>query len=260
MLIAITRPVSASLAHCELTHLTREPIDVARAVVQHAAYERIIASLGATLVRVNGEPDLPDAVFIEDTAIVLDEVAVITRPGAAPRRAETAAVAGVLAAYRPLQHVTPEATLDGGDVLRVGRTLYVGRSGRSNAQGIEQLRAFVAPFEYRVVAVEFTGCLHLKSAVTEVADGALLLNPAWVSAHAFPDCEAISVDGQEPYAANALRVEDTVIYPADYPRTRDRLAKRGLRVTEVECGELAKAEGAVTCCSLVFESDTKRPA
>ena len=128
MWIAITRPVSASLAHCELTHLAREPIDVPRARAQHAAYERLLGSLGASLVRVGPAPDLPDAVFIEDTAVVLDELAVVTRPGAASRRPETDAVASVLASYRPLRTMTAPATLDGGDVLRLGRTLYVGRS------------------------------------------------------------------------------------------------------------------------------------
>ena len=254
MLIAVTRPVSASLAQCELTHLARAPIDVARATAQHAAYEMMLGSLGATVVHVAAADELPDAVFIEDVALVLDENAVLTRPGAPSRRGETRAVAPVLARYRPVQAMTAPATLDGGDVLRLGRTLYVGRSGRTNDPGIEQLRGFVTPFGYRVVPVEFTGCLHLKSAVTELADGALLLNPAWVAAAAFAPREAVAVDAREPYAANALNVAGTVVFPAEFPRTRDRLAARGLTVASVECGELAKAEGAVTCCSLVFEA------
>ncbi|MGH7741504.1 MAG: dimethylarginine dimethylaminohydrolase family protein [Candidatus Eiseniibacteriota bacterium] len=257
MLIAVTRPVSASLERCELTHLTRESIDVARAEEQHAGYERVLASLGATIARVPAAPDLPDAVFIEDTAIVLDELVVITRPGAPSRRPETAAVAAVLAAYRAPQFIrtmTAPTTLDGGDVLRIGRTIYVGCSGRSNAHGIEQLREFVAPFGYHIVPVEFTGCLHLKSAVTEIADGVLLANPAWVSSAAFAGCETQSIDEREPHAANALRIRDAVVFPAQFPRTRERLVRRGIRVTEVDCSELAKAEGAVTCCSLVFET------
>jgi dimethylargininase len=254
MWIALTRPVSPSLAQCELTHLSREPIDVARAVTQHAAYERLLSSLGATLVGVSAAPELPDAVFIEDTAIVLDEVAVITRPGALSRRAESAAVAAVLAAYRPVCSMTAPASLDGGDVLRLGRTLHVGRSSRTNEHGIEQLRSFVAPFGYGVVPVEFTECLHLKSAVAALTDELVLLNPAWVSTAAFPACEVLSVDTLEPYAANALRIGGTIIYPSQYPRTRDRLIERGLRVAVTDCSELAKAEGAVTCCSLIFEA------
>ena len=255
MLIAVTRPVSPSLAQCELTHLSREPIDVARAVIQHAAYEELLSTLGAMVVRVAAAPELPDAVFIEDTAIVLESVAIITRPGAPSRQAESAAVAPVLGKYRPLRALIAPAMLDGGDVLRLGRTLHVGLSSRTNAAGVEQLRNLVAPFDYVVVPVEFTGCLHLKSAVTAVADGVLLLNPAWVSLAAFPDCEALPVDAREPHAANALMIAGALVFPAEFPRTRDRLAKRGIRVVTTPAGELAKAEGGVTCCSLVFEAD-----
>ena len=225
-MIAITRPVSASLAACELTHLAREPITVARAATQHAVYEQLLGSLGATLVQAPAAPDFPDAVFIEDTAVVLDEVAVLTRPGAPSRRGELDDVATVLARYRRLLSMAGPATLDGGDVLRLGRTLYVGRAGRTNDAGIEQLRSLVAPFDYQVIGVAFSGCLHLKSAVTDVADGLLLLNPAWVSADAFAGCEGLPVDEHEPHAANALRFGDRVIFPAQHPRTRDRLRER----------------------------------
>jgi dimethylargininase len=252
--LAVTRPVSPSLAQCELTHLAREPIDIARASAQHAAYERLLDSLGLTVVRVPAAPDLPDAVFVEDTAIVLDEVAIITRPGAPSRRGEIGAVASVLAAHRPVRALEPPATLDGGDVLRLGRTLYVGRSGRSNAHGIEQLRSRVAPFGYEVVPVEFTGCLHLKSAVTTLADGLLLHNPAWVSAAVFPGCEAVVVDECEPHAANALLVDGTIVFPSQHPRTLECLIARGLRVASIDASELGKAEGGVTCCSLIFET------
>jgi dimethylargininase len=254
MLIAVTRPVSATLAQCELTHLAREPIDMARATAQHAAYERLLSSLGATVVGVPAAPDMPDAVFIEDTAIVLDEVAVITRPGAPSRRAEPAAVATALADYRPVCAMEAPGTMDGGDVLLAGRTLYVGRSTRTNSQGIEQLRRFATPFGYRVVPVEFTGCLHLKSAVTALTDVLLLLNPAWVEAAAFSDCAVLAVDEREPYAANALRIGGAIVHPSEFPRTRDRLIAHGLRVATTDCSELAKAEGAVTCCSLIFET------
>jgi len=254
MRIAITRPVSASLAHCELTHLAREPIAVARATAQHAAYEALLRSLGLSLVRVPGAPDHPDAVFIEDTAVVLDEIAVITHPGAASRRGEVPEVATILAQYRPLVAVEAPGTLDGGDVLRLGRTLYVGRSGRTNSQGIEQLGRLAGAFDYRVEAVDFSGCLHLKSAVTELAEGLVLVNPAWVSAAAFPGCEALSIDPGEPSGANALRVAETIVYPSQYPRTLESLSRRGLRVATVDSSELAKAEGGVTCCSLIFDA------
>jgi len=240
-----------------LTHLAREPIDVARAADQHAAYEARLRSHGAAIVRVAASPEFPDAVFIEDTAIVLDEVAVLTRPGAASRRGELAAVAPVLEKYRPVVALESPATLDGGDVLRIGRSLHVGRSSRTNEQGIDELQRLAGPFGYRVVPIDFTGCLHLKSAVTELADGLLLLNPTWVSATAFPGCDAVAIDPGEPHAANALLIGDSVVYPSQYPRTLERLLKRALRVDPIDSSELAKAEGGVTCCSLIF-STTRR--
>jgi dimethylargininase len=259
VLIAVTRPVSPSFAECELTWLVREPIDVGRAVAQHQRYERLLGTLGATVVQAAAAPDHPDAVFVEDAAIVLDEVAVLTRPGAASRRGELPGIELVLAPYRPVVTMTAPATLDGGDVLRLGRVLYVGLSQRTSPDGVEQLRRLVAPHDYRVVAVAFSGCLHLKSAVTDVGDGRLLHNPAWVSAAAFPDCEVIEVDAREPYGANALRISGGVVYPAEHPRTAARLRERGVRVASVECDELAKAEGAVTCCSLLFPPGVSSP-
>ena len=253
-LVAVTRPVSPSLAECELTHLERVPLDVATAVAQHGEYETLLQSLGAGIVRVAAAPECPDAVFIEDTAVVLDDIAVVTRPGMLVRRGELAAVAPVLAKYRTVVAMEAPATLDGGDVLRVGRILYVGRSSRSNDEGIEQLQRLVQQYGYRVVPVDFAGCLHLKSAVTAVSDGVLLMNPEWVAPSAFPECDVIPVDAREPAGANALRIGDTLVHASQFPRTRDLLERRGLRVASLDYSELAKAEGAVTCCSLVFDS------
>jgi len=253
--VAITRPVSASIARCELTHLEREPIDLDLAVVQHEAYETCLRRAGCELVRLPAEPDMPDAVFVEDLAIVLDELAVVTRPGAASRRAEVPSVAEALAHHRSVVTMPAPATLDGGDVLRVGRTLYAGRTARTNGEGISRLAEAVAAFGYRVVEVPVEGCLHLKSAVTLAADGLLLVQPEWVSPAAFdPALERLEVDPSEPYAANVLRVKGTVIMPAAFPRTLERLESRGIRVTTVDVSELAKAEGAVTCCSLIVEA------
>jgi dimethylargininase len=253
MLIALTRPISPTLEQCELTHLAREPIDLARAIAQHATYEQLLTSLGATVARVAAAPEYPDAVFIEDTAIVLDEIAIVTHPGAPSRRGETEAVAEALAQYRPVVAIEAPATLDGGDVLQVGPTLYVGRGGRSNQQGVDQLATLVKPLGYVVVAVDFSGCLHLKSAVSVVAEDVLLINPAWVSAAVFEGCDTIPIDDREPMAANALRIGDAVIYPSQFPRTLELLRQRGLRIAPIDYYELGKAEGGVTCCSLLFE-------
>jgi len=252
-IIAFTRDVSPTIIRCELTHLAREPIDVHRARAQHAEYEAMLARLGCDVRRVLALPDHPDAVFIEDTAVVLPTLAIITRPGAASRREEVDAVAAALAAHRPLARISAPGTLDGGDVLRAGRTLFVGRTPRSNDEGIAQLAAFVAPHGYAVVPVPVTGCLHLKSAVTEVADGVLLINPAWVRPAVFEGWRVIEVDPSEPGAANALRVGGALVYGAAYPRTRARLEAAGLTVHTVDASEVAKAEGAVTCCSVLVD-------
>ena len=253
MPVALVREVSPSLESCELTHLAREPLDVGRARAQHRAYAAVLARLGCDVRWIPEAPDLPDAVFVEDTAVVVDEIAVVTRPGAASRRSETATVAAALAAYRRVVTVAAPATLDGGDVLRVGRTVYVGRSERTNPEGIAQLEQHLAPFGYRVLAASVHGCLHLKSAVTEVADSTLLYNPAWVDPGTFHDVSMLPIDPAEPFAANGLRIGTSLVYPNAFPRTRARMEQRGIDVSVVEVSELAKAEGAVTCCSLVFE-------
>jgi dimethylargininase len=250
--IALTREVSPTLRDCELTHLAREPIDIGRARAQHAAYEEALRALGCRVERLPARPELPDAVFVEDTAVVVEEHAVITRPGAASRRAETESMAQALATYRTVAVQNAPATLDGGDVLRRGRRLFVGRSRRSNEAGVASLRSALEPFGYSVTAVDFDGCMHLQSAVTEVAPGMLLLNPAWVAPGAFGAARVIEVDPQEPFAANGLPVADSLLFPTAFPRTRRRLEEAGLRVVDVDLSELAKAEGAVTCCSIVF--------
>ena len=252
MLIAMTRAVSPRIAECELTHLAREPINPGRARKQHRRYEELLVELGCELQRLPPVPELPDAVFVEDTAVVLDELAVITRPGAESRRAETASVADALKPYRTLFHIEPPGTLDGGDVLRIGKTLYVGLSNRSNLEGIEQLQRIVIAFGYSVNAVRLRDCLHLKSAVTQVADNTLLINRQWVDDASFGSMRLIDVADSEAFAANALRIGDTVIYPEAFPGTRKRLEKQGIRIRTVDASELAKAEGGMTCCSLIF--------
>lgn len=252
--IALTRAVSASIEQCELTHLARTPIDVERARRQHRQYEAALAALGCVVQRLPDLPAQPDAVFVEDTAVILDELAVITNPGVAARRAETESVAAALAAYRPLAAIAPPGTLDGGDVLRVGRRIFVGVTARTNLAGIAQLRALAAPHGYTVTGVALDGCLHLKTAVTQVAEKTLLLNRAWVDTAVFSGFELIDVHPAEPMAANALLLHDAVIFPNAFPRTRERLAARGIPLCGVDADELAKAEGGVTCCSLIVST------
>jgi dimethylargininase len=195
---------------------------------------------------------MPDSVFIEDTAVVLDEIAIIMRPGAASRRDEPAAVADALVPFRPIASIDPPGTLDGGDVLVVNRSIFVGASGRANRAGVDQFRAIAAPFGYSVRIVEISGCLHLKSAVTALPGDVLLVNPAWVSPKAFAGFECIDIDPDESAAANVVRVGGQVLNRAVFPRTAERLMQRGFSVVSVPLTELAKAEGALTCCSIIF--------
>jgi dimethylargininase len=250
--VAVTRKISSAMMRCELTHLQRTAIDLALARAQHHAYEQVLRGLGCQIETLLEEPELPDSVFVEDTAVVLDEVAVITRPGAESRRAETASIAAALGKYRDLVRIESPGTLDGGDVLRVGRTLYVGTSSRSNASGIEQLGTLLRTFGYRVLPAAVHGCLHLKSAVTQVIADALLINSRYVEREQFQGVGFIEVDESEPSGANALMLGKDVIYSSSHPRTAEILRRHGIRVHTVEMSETEKAEGAVTCCSLLL--------
>lgn len=252
MKIAITRQVSPAINQCELTHIARELIDYERARAQHRQYENALHTLGLEIISLNAKPNLPDSVFVEDVALVLDECAIMLNPGAASRRPEVASVERALAPHRDIFRIQPPATVDGGDILTVGKTIYIGLSSRSTEEAIEQMRAILEPHKYKVRGVRVTGCLHLKSAVTQVSENTLLVNPEWVSKDDFPDMKFIEVDPTEPYAANAVLVDDTIIYSSSFPKTQAKLQATGIRMLIVDADELAKAEGAVTCCSLIF--------
>ena len=254
MLTAITRAVSPAIVRCELSFIDRKPIDLARAQQQHQAYELLLAKLGAKVVSLPPEPDLPDSMFVEDPAIVLDELAVIFPLGTETRRREAPSLAKEIAKYRKLAYVQLPGTIEGGDVLRVGHKLFVGVTKRSNAEGIRQLAENVKPHGYEVVPVPVTGCLHLKSAVTWIAENTLLANRAWFDTKPFPGYDWIDVDPSEPHAANALALGGTVILPASFPKTRGRVGSLDFRVTTLDISELQKAESGLTCSSLLFES------
>ena len=244
-MIAITRDISARVAEGELTHLEREPIDVERARAQHRQYRETLAALGWEVVELPADDAYPDCVFVEDTAIVLPGFAVITRPGAESRRGEIDVMARALAPYRRLTRLEAPATLDGGDVLVLDDELFVGLSSRTNEAAVGQLRAL----GLRVTPVPVHGALHLKTAVTRVGSDVLLINRAWVDAAPFERFTLI--DAEEEWGANALLAGNAVIYPAAFPRTRAKLEAHGLDVRLVDASELAKAEGGVTCCSVL---------
>ncbi|MCU1234019.1 MAG: Dimethylargininase [Candidatus Solibacter sp.] len=252
MLMAITRAVSPSMDACELSYIDREIIDISQARAQHAAYEAALRELGVNVISLPAEPDFPDAVFVEDPAIVLDEIAIMTRTGAESRRGESESIATTLEPYRELRWMHAPATLDGGDVMRAGRTLYVGRSARTSAAGIEQLAHHVEPFGYRVCTVEVHACLHLKSACSYLGEGMVLVYRPWINTAAFEDLRLI--DAPDPEAVNVVRIENTVLVAEGFPRTAAIIEDLELQVRTLDNSELRKAEGALTCCSLLFET------
>jgi dimethylargininase len=251
-LTAIIREVSSSINECELSFHARQPIDVANAKAQHQAYQDCLAELGVHIVSLPAEPDLPDAVFVEDPAVVVDEVAIISNMGAPSRRPEATSLANELSRYRPLKFLAEPATLDGGDVMRIGRSVFVGLSRRTNREGIDQLSNLLGPYGYQAKPVEVSGCLHLKSACSYLGNDTVLVNRSWIDVDPLAGFELLDVPAEEPAAANVLLVNDIVIMPASFPKTCALLQKRGLRVRTINVSELQKAEAGVTCTSLIF--------
>jgi len=255
MRFALTREVSDSLADCEVTFVQRGAIDVDRAVLQHLGYTQRLQSHGYTVLRLPACHDLPDAVFVEDPVIVLDEVAVALRAGAPSRRAEVLSIVPVLEAFREVRRIVDPATVDGGDVLRIGRTLFVGLSTRSNREGIRQLGEAVSPFGYRVVPVPMRDCLHLKSGCTYLGRE-VILDPARIERASFADYPVLHVHESEPDAADVLLLGDVIVMADSFPRTAERVRSLGHAVEILGVSEFQKAEAGVTCLSVLFEAPT----
>jgi dimethylargininase len=253
-LTAATRDVSPSMNSCELSFHARRPIDIAKAIAQHKAYQDCLAELGVRIVSLPPEPKLPDAVFVEDGAVITDEVAIISRMGAPSRRPEAGSLADTLSRYRPIEFLVGPATLDGGDVLRVDRRVFVGLSQRTNQEGFAQLSDLLTADNYQVLPVEVGGCLHLKSACSYIGDNTILLNRSWLDVDPLREFELVDVPDEEPSGGNALLVNDVVLMPAAFPKTRVLLEERGFCVQTIDLSELQKAEAGVTCCSLIFYS------
>lgn len=247
----LTRRPSATMADAELTFLGGEPIDVARAGVQHARYRAAFAATGVVPIDLPALDACPDATFVEDTLLALPELFVLCRPGAVSRQPEVASIAAALPDDRPVRHIEAPATIDGGDVLRIDRTLYVGLSTRTNAAALAQLETHVAPFGYRVIAVRVPGALHLKTAVTAPRPGLLVMNRGWVDADAFTGFRIIDVAPGEPFAGNTLVVGGQVFVQAAHAGTAARLLEAGIPTTPLDISEFAKAEAGLTCMSVV---------
>ncbi|HSL72709.1 MAG TPA: hypothetical protein VK864_20830 [Longimicrobiales bacterium] len=251
-IVALVRAPTEALAQCELTHLERTVIDVELARAQHRRYVEVLHDLGAEIVWLPSLEQHPDAVFVEDMAVVLPEVAVIARSGAPSRRGEAATVAETLSAHRPLRWIEPPGSLDGGDVLCIGRTMLVGCSGRTDSVGAAALASAVSELGYDVRAVPTEGCLHLRSACSFIPPETVLINPQWIPREHFKGLRVIAVDGREPYAANTLTLEGTTVISAAYPFTEKKLRRAGMRTLAIDVSEMHKAEAGLTCMSLIL--------
>jgi dimethylargininase len=251
--IAITRRPGPAIVRCLLTHIDRKPIDLELATSQHARYEEALAELGYVVVSLPPSDEMPDGCFVEDTAVVIGDAALIARPGEERRRSETADVAKVLEQRVKVSYASAPGTFDGGDVLLSGSQLFVGLSSRTNKDGALQLKEFAEPRGYDVTVVEVSGSLHLKTAVTAIADQVLVANRDWIDVTAFAGFEIVDVDPAEPFAANVLRSGGSVLYPAEFPRTLERIRAHVAHVVTIPFSELGKAEAGLTCCSVLVE-------
>lgn len=251
--VALTRSISPKLAECELTHLDRAPIDIDLAGRQHELYEEALKKMGYAVQRLPETPDLPDGVFVEDTAIVFPELAIITRPGAESRRPETATMASTLSRFRELNTIKSPATLDGGDVFVLGNDVFAGLSRRTNGEGVRQMDEILRPHGYRVTGIPVRHCLHLKTAVARIDDNLLLINPDWLDPAHFPGYHCEPIHPQEPYGTNVMRRGKFALTTEAFPNTGEWLARRGLDLIVIDQSELAKAEAGLTCSSVLIE-------
>lgn len=250
---ALTRPISPKLAECELTHLDRNPIDIGLAEEQHRLYEQALEKMGYPVRRLPETPDLPDSVFVEDTAVVFPELAIIARLGAESRRPETDSMAQILKEYRELKTIDAPATLDGGDVFVLGRQVFVGLSQRTNGEAVRQMDEILRPHGYRVTGIPVRHCLHLKTAVARIDDDLLLINPQWLDPAHFPEFHCEPVHPDEPYGTNVMRRGRFALTTKAFPHTAEWLAGRGYDLIVIDQSELAKAEAGLTCSSVIIE-------
>jgi dimethylargininase len=254
MLRALTHRVSSRIKECELTFVDRSPIDLELATRQHDEYCAALRRLGVTVGELTGNDAFPDACFVEDTAIVVDEIAVICSMGVASRRGETALIESELSNYREIAHVSLPGTIEGGDVLLAGKTVFVGRSTRTNQAGCEQLARILEPFGYRVIPVRTAGSLHLKSACTAIDDETLFVNREWIELDALTGFKLVPTPAEEPWSANLLRVGRSVCMQAGFPRAAEAVGRVADQVELLDLSELRKAEAALTCSSIIFNS------
>ena len=253
MLKALLHTVSPNLNECVLTHLKRTPIDIDLARKQHRAYRDFLKKHHIDVVELNENNELADSVFIEDTAIIFHEVAIIAQMGVASRRREIPPVEAQLIKDRRINKIQAPAIVEGGDVLQIGNKVFVGHSKRTNVAGINSLTTILSRFNYEVVPVSVKNALHLKTACTAVNNRTLLVNPHWVDLRQFAEFNVITIAEDEPWAANALRIGDTVCMHKGFPHTIQIMEDLGFKVETLDISEFIKAEAGLTCLSLLYD-------
>lgn len=255
VLKAITHKVSSRINECELTFLDRAPINPGLAARQHDAYCAVLEKLGVTVERLSENESYPDSCFVEDTAIVAGELAVICNPGVASRRGETALIERELSKYKKTVRISLPATIEGGDVLQMGEKIFAGQSRRTNSQGIDELARILKPYGYSVIPVQTKGSLHLKSACAAIDDETIFVNPEWIDITPLKGFNLVRTPPEEPWSANVLRVGETVCLQAGAPAAAELIRRLARKVEIVDTSELRKAEAGLTCSSIIFESD-----
>jgi len=259
MLQAITRAVSRNITRCELTFRQRECVDYDKAVFQHEEYCALLRRCGAQVVTLEACDENPDCCFVADTAIVLDEMAILASMGAPTRRDEVSAITESIRTHREIVRLAPRARLDGGDVLVMGRHIFVGRSRRTDSEGIASLAQLVRPFGYTVTPVSVTGSLHLTTACSALNEETVLLNPHWIDAAPFAAYWVLPVPEDEPWAASTMRVGETMCVEAGAARTLELVSQHCRNVAVSDISEFRKAEGSLPCLSILFRNTPQKP-
>ena len=248
----ITRKPAKSLVNCELTYFNRKPIDHERALAQHQAYEAFFLDNGWDVVSLPSVEEFPDSTFVEDTVVVFDEIAILLSPAASSRRGEVPLIKPTILQFRKTVEIRPPAFIDGGDVLTIGKTVFVGLSTRTNREGIDALKEILSPFDYEVIPVVVDGALHLKTACTALDEQTLLMNPDWVDSRKFEGFHIIRVPHEEPSSANAIRVDEYVVLPIERGMHTAALIRReGFRVRTLDISEFQKAEAGLSCLGVM---------
>lgn len=250
----VTHIPSPALEQCELTFLDSESIDIDKARAEHSAYCKVLEKCGAEVIILDENETLPDSVFVEDPIIVFDEVAVLTSMGVESRRKESQVMEKFFSSYRDVKRIELPAKIEGGDVLKIGKKVFVGLSPRTNEAGVDALRSIISVYGYEVKSVKVPGCLHLKTGCTALDEDTILINTEWIDESAFKDFIKVEVPTDEPFGANVLPIKNTLCMNAGFPKSAELVKSLGYNVVITDITEFVKAEAGLTCMSIPFKA------